>query len=82
MALGQKKWLQGNEINAYDSIQCIIEWKTKSNIKFTQTLSVNWIDPNNSTAMSTQKIKFLENNELLSKKELSPRKYRKRKVTY
>ena len=59
LAIGQKNWLRKKGINTYDSIQCIIEWKTKSNIKFTQTLSVNWIDPNNSTAMSTQKIKFL-----------------------
>ena len=59
LAIGQKNWLIKKRINTYDSIQCIIEWKTKSNIKFTQTLSVNWIDPNNSTAMSTQKIKFL-----------------------
>jgi len=59
LAIGQKNWLRKKGINTYDSIQCIIEWKTKSNVKFTQTLSVNWIDPNNSTAMSTQKIKFL-----------------------
>ena len=58
LAIGQKNWLIRKKINTYDSIQCIIEWKTKSNIKFSQTLSVNWIDPNSSTAMSVQKIKF------------------------
>jgi len=30
----------------------------KKNIKFNQTLVVNWVDPNNSSSMSYQKIKF------------------------
>ena len=58
IAMGQKKWLKTKKINAYDSIQCMIEWKTKDNIKFNQTLVVNWIDPNNNSSMSYQKIKF------------------------
>ena len=32
-------------------MQCLIEWKTKTNIKFNQTLVVNWIDPNNNSRM-------------------------------
>ena len=39
-------------------MQCFVEWKTKSNIIFNQPLVLNWIDPNNSSAMSNQKIKF------------------------
>ena len=58
LAMGQKNWLKKKGINTFDSIQCLIEWKTKSNIKFNQTLVVNWIDPNNSSSMSLQKIKF------------------------
>ena len=57
-AMGQKNWLVKKGINTFDSIQCLIEWKTKSNIKFNQTLVVNWIDPNNSSSISYQKIKF------------------------
>ena len=58
IAMGQKNWLKKKNINTFDSIQCLIEWKTKSNIKFNQTLVVNWVDPNNSSSMSYQKIKF------------------------
>tara|TARA_B100001123_G_scaffold451093_1_gene626821 strand:+ start:4418 stop:5584 length:1167 start_codon:yes stop_codon:yes gene_type:complete len=58
MATGQKNWLKKKGINTYDSIQCLVEWKTKSNIKFNQTIVVNWVDPNNNSSMSYQKIKF------------------------
>ena len=58
LAMGQKSWLKKKKINTFDSIQCLIEWKTKSNIRFNQTLVVNWVDPNNSSSMSYQKIKF------------------------
>jgi D-galacturonate reductase len=58
LAMGQKNWLKKKKINTFDSIQCLIEWKTKSNIKFNQTLVVNWVDPNSSSSMSYQKIKF------------------------
>ena len=58
MAMGQKTWLKKKKINTFDSIQCLIEWRTKKNIKFNQTLVVNWVDPNNSSSMSYQKIKF------------------------
>ena len=46
-------------LDIYDSIQYILEWETQSNIKFTQTLLVNWIDPENISAMSDQNIKFV-----------------------
>lgn len=59
MAIGQKSWLKDNNLDVYDSIQCILEWETRSNIKFTQTLLVNWIDPENTSAMSDQNIKFV-----------------------
>lgn len=59
MATGQKSWLKEQELDVYDAIQCIVEWKTPEGHNFTQTLLVNWIDPNNSTSMSDQKIKFI-----------------------
>ena len=59
MAVGQKNWLTKKGINVYDSIQCIVEWKIENGNIFSQTLLVNWIDPENTTAMSDQKIKFV-----------------------
>lgn len=58
MAIGQKKYLKSKKINTYDSIEVIIEWK-KNNEKFTSIISTNWIDPNNTSSMSDQKIKFI-----------------------
>ena len=37
----------------------MVEWKTDSGHTFNQTLLVNWIDPETSSAMSDQKIKFV-----------------------
>ena len=61
MAIGQKKYLKSKKINTYDSIEVIIEWKSK-NETFTSIISTNWIDPNNTSAMSDQKIKFVGTN--------------------
>ena len=62
MAVGQKKWLSKRGIDAFDSIQCMIEWESKDNVRFTQTILTNWIDPESSTAMSDQKIKIVGTN--------------------
>lgn len=59
MAIGQKNYLQANGINAYDSIQCIIEWEIPSRCSFSSTILTNWIDSEQSTAMSDQKIKVI-----------------------
>lgn len=59
MAVGQKNWLKDQNINTYDSIQCVIEWIDKSGNLFTQTLLLNWVDPETSTSMSDQKIKII-----------------------
>jgi predicted dehydrogenase len=58
LATGQKKFLLSKKINTYDAIQVMIEWKKRSN-SFMQYISVNWIDPENSSAMSEQKINFI-----------------------
>ena len=59
MAIGQKKWLKDHNINVHDSIQCIIEWQNTNNILFTQTLLLNWVDPETSSSMSDQKLQFV-----------------------
>ena len=59
MAIGQKNFLKTKKLDVYDSIQCIIEWQTIDSKTFTQTLLVNWIDPETSSSMSDQKIKFV-----------------------
>ena len=58
MAIGQNNWLKKNSIKTFDSIQCLIEWKLNKN-KFIQNINVNWIDPNNTSSMSDQKIKVI-----------------------
>lgn len=59
MATGQKVWLVERGIDTYDAIQCLVEWQTAKGHNFTQTLLVNWIDPETSSAMSDQKLKFV-----------------------
>jgi predicted dehydrogenase len=59
MAMGQKNWLRSKNLNTYDSIQCFIEWEMIDGKRFNQTIIVNWIDPETSTAMSDQKFKLI-----------------------
>ena len=59
MAIGQKSEIIQHGIDTYDAIQCIIEWEMPDGTPFTETILTNWIDPENSTAMSDQKIKFI-----------------------
>ena len=59
MAIGQKSEIIKYNIDTYDSIQCIIEWEMANGTNFTQTLLTSWIDPETSTSVSDQKIKFI-----------------------
>ncbi len=59
MAIGQKTEIIKHNIDTYDAIQCIIEWEMPDKTLFTETILTNWIDPENSSAMSDQKIKFI-----------------------
>lgn len=59
LAVGQKKFLISKGINTYDSIQAVIEWKTPTGNSFTSSFFTNWIDPENTSTMSDQKIKVI-----------------------
>jgi predicted dehydrogenase len=59
MAAGQRNFLVSRGIEAYDSIQTVVEWKTASGSIFTSSFFTNWIDPENTSAMSDQKIKVI-----------------------
>ena len=58
LAIGQKNFLKNNGINTFDSIQVMIEWKYASKV-FSSTFLCNWIDPNNTSAVSYQSIKLI-----------------------
>lgn len=62
MAIGQKNWLSSKGYDSYDAVQCIIQWESKNKSKFTQTLLLNWIDPETSSAMSNQQIRIVGTN--------------------
>ena len=58
-AVGTKNYLQSRKINTYDYIQAIIEWiNPKTKKTFSSTFNLNWIDPNQSNAISDQRIFF------------------------
>ena len=59
LAVGQKSWLLERGFNVHDSIQCFVKWELDNKILFNQTLLVNWIDPETTSAMSDQNIKFV-----------------------
>lgn len=59
MATGQKNYLLSKGIDTYDSIQVYIEWEMTSGALFTSSFFTNWIDPENTSAMSDQRIKVI-----------------------
>lgn len=59
MAMGQKGWLVSKGIDTYDSIQGVIEWEMPSGGKFCSYILTNWVDPENTSAASDQKIKVI-----------------------
>ena len=63
MVLGQKSYLnKSKKINSNDSLQCIIKWKSPKGYFFNQILFLNWVDPENTSAMSDQKFKIIFTN--------------------
>jgi D-galacturonate reductase len=59
MAIGQKTEIVKFDIDTYDAIQCVIEWELEDGSLFTETILCSWVDPESSTAVSDQKIKFV-----------------------
>ena len=59
MAVGQKSEIVRHGIDTYDAIQSVIEWEMQDGTHFTETILTSWVDPNNSSAVSDQKIKFV-----------------------
>jgi len=60
MAVGQRSYLKGRSINAYDSVQACIEWSIPgSSAPFVSTFVANWIDPNTTSALSYQSLKVV-----------------------
>lgn len=57
-AWGQKGYLSKRKINSWDAVQATIEWKKMGKTFFSHIIT-NWIDPNNSSATSDQKINFV-----------------------
>lgn len=59
MANGQKNWLHSNGIDAFDSIESVIDWQMPSGRSFSSHILNNWIDPESTSAMSDQRIKLI-----------------------
>lgn len=55
-AWGQKNYLHGIGIDTWDAIQTVIEWDTGHGGRFVSTHITNWIDPDETTALSDQRI--------------------------
>ena len=59
MAIGQKSEIIKHNIDTFDAIQCVIEWEMADGSQFTETIFTSWVDPESSSAVSDQKIKFI-----------------------
>ncbi len=59
IATGQKGYLYRQGIDTYDSVQALVEWRSVSGKRFVSSIAVNWIDPENSSAVSEQSIKVV-----------------------
>lgn len=55
-AWGQKDYLKNLGIDTWDSMQVVIEWEREDGGQFVSTHITNWIDPDETSAMSDQKI--------------------------
>ena len=55
-AWGQKDYLKNLGIDTWDAMQVMIEWEREDGGRFVSTHITNWIDPDETSAMSDQKI--------------------------
>tara|TARA_E500000331_G_C17269323_1_gene718474 strand:- start:3765 stop:5006 length:1242 start_codon:yes stop_codon:yes gene_type:complete len=53
---GQKSYLRSNGVDTWDAMQTVIEWRQPNDTSFISTHISNWIDPDNNSALSDQKI--------------------------
>jgi len=58
----QSKYLVNNNIDTPDSMQFVIEWISENKDVFTSVMSINWVDPNSSSAMSDQRLLLVGTN--------------------
>ncbi len=58
-AWGQKEYLVEYDIDTWDSIQAVIEWRRPDGGSFVSTHITNWIDPETTTATSDQRISIV-----------------------
>lgn len=58
-AWGQSVYLSGMGINTYDAMQVVVEWDNLEGGNFVSTHITNWIDPDETSAMSDQKINIV-----------------------
>jgi len=57
--LGQKSWLKDQGVDTFDAIHATIEWEMQNGKKFLSFIHTNWIDPENTSAMSDQRMKVI-----------------------
>lgn len=58
-AWGQKDYLVRKGIDTWDAMQVVVEWKRKDGGQFVSTHITNWVDPDETSAMSDQKINIV-----------------------
>ena len=56
---GQIGWLKEQGIDTYDAIHATIKWELQNGKYFLSFIHTNWIDPENTSAMSDQRIKVI-----------------------
>lgn len=55
-AWGQREYLTAQGIDTWDAIQAVIEWQRPDGGPFVSNFATNWVDPDESAAMSDQRI--------------------------
>jgi len=58
-AWGQKEYLAAQGIDTWDAMQVVIEWRRPDGGLFVSTHISNWIDPDETSSLSDQKINFV-----------------------
>jgi len=58
-AWGQKRYLRSEGLDTWDAMQVVIEWTQPDGQPFVSTHVTNWIDPDDNSAMSDQKINLV-----------------------